>query len=636
MKDYHKVEVPEGIKYISDWTEYTIPFGKCIIDKKVCGCGYTQFCLINQDKIILCSPRLALLENKASQNPGCHYFQSITLTTRQKKFLGLDTDQKVSDYILATQKSGVFDYLETCKREMRPPKFLVSYDSLGKLLGILQFLGMNLGYFKVIVDEFQLIFSDSRFKADVELDFVKILDQCCENVCFLSSTPMLQEYLELIPEFEGLDYYDFSWKNHPVVKPSITRIESENLEQSILELIGIYREGKGPTKIINEIEYKSTEAVFYVSNVSMITSVIKKSGLTPGEVNIICSNQDGVNERKIKKCGKGFKIGSAPLKGQSHKMFTFCTSTAFCGVDFYSTNAKSYVFSNCNLETMSIDISLELPQIIGRQRLSENVFRYDIVFYCQSTIRKITKEDFERSMISKKQNTQQMIQDFDILLKAGRDVNKQRMLIRAGIEKYRYSDDFCGIDRITGKPVYNNLVYLSELRAWELQNKIYDNDLSVLMVLDTIGEVSTSTKFLDEAISVSFFEDRMRKLINHIKNYPEDVNRLPEKYKVYFDYIPISVLERSSLRKDDLDKRLGNSVKNKSKEDPEIIEEIYKIFKEGYVYLNDEIKTNLSGIYGMNSKATDIKKYFETTRARVTNKSTGQREEGFRLVKRKY
>ena len=581
MKNYYKIDVPVGIKYISDWVGYEIPFGKCVIDKKVCGCGYTQFCLTNPDKVILCSPRLALLENKASQNPDCHYFQSIILTARQKKSLSLDTDQKVNDYILTTQKSRVFGYLENCKRNMIPPKFLVSYDSLGKLLGILQFLGMNLDYFKIIVDEFQLIFSDSRFKADIELDFVNILDQCCVNTCFLSSTPMLKEYLELMPEFKKLDYYEFFWTNHPVVKPNITRIESENLEQSIIELIGMYREGKGPTKVVNGVTHKSTEAVFYVSNVSMITSVIKKSGLKPEEVNIICSKLDGKNEAKIKKCGKGFKIGSAPLKGQPHKMFTFCTSTAFCGVDFYSTNAKSYVFSNCNLETMSIDISLELPQIIGRQRLSENVFRYDIVFYCQSTIRKISQQEFEKRVERKKLITQQMIRDFDTLALAGGNIDKQRMLIRAGIETYQYNDDFCGIDRMTGKPIYNNLVYLSELRAWELQNKIYDNDLSVLMVLDAIGNVSTSTNFLDEVISVSFFEDRMKKLIEHIKNNPGDINKLPEKYKVYFDSISLDKLESASLRKDDLDRRLGVSKKNNFKETQDMIDKVYNSFMEG-------------------------------------------------------
>lgn len=635
MKNYHRVDVPENIKFMSDWEGYYVPTGKCVVDKKVCGCGYTQFCLTNTDNMILCSPRLALLENKASQNSQCFYFQSIILSAQQKKALGLDTDKRINDYILATQKSKVYEYLETCKKEVRPPKFLVTYDSLIKLLGILQFFGVDLDYFKIVVDEFQLIFSDSRFKADVELDFIKVLEKSCKNTCFLSSTPMLKEYLDVIPEFGEIDYYEFFWNSSQVTQPHITKIESDNLEQSILELIGLYREGKGPTKIIDGVEYKSFEAVFYVSNVSMITSVIKKSGLTPDEVNIICSKLDGRNERKIKKCGKGFKIGNAPLKGDPHKMFTFCTSTAFCGVDFYSTNAKSYVFSNCNLETMCIDISLELPQIIGRQRLPENVFRYDIVFYCQSTIKRVSRKEFEEKIRIKTLHTNQMIKDFNTIVTTGGGVDKQRMLIRAGIEKYQYSDDFCGIDRTTGKPIYNNLVYLSELRAWELQNKIYDDDLSVLMVLDTVGEVTTTTGFLDEMVSISFFEDRMKKIIEYVKDNLEDIDKLPDKYRVYFENIPLSVLETISLRKDDLDRRIRASQKNQYKETPEIIREVYKTFSEGNIYLNKEIKTLLSEIYGGTAKANDIKRYFEVTRTRVTNKETGKQDEGYKLTKKK-
>ena len=34
-------------------------------------------------------------------------------------------------------------------------------------------------------------------------------------------------------------------------------------------------------------------------------------------------------------------------KGETHKMITFCTSTAFAGCDFYSTNASTFVISDC-------------------------------------------------------------------------------------------------------------------------------------------------------------------------------------------------------------------------------------------------------------------------------------------------
>ncbi len=52
--------------------------------------------------------------------------------------------------------------------------------------------------------------------------------------------------------------------------------------------------------------------------------------------------------------------GSIPLKGEPHKLITFCTSTAYAGCDFYSTNATTFVISDCNRKNMAVDISTEL------------------------------------------------------------------------------------------------------------------------------------------------------------------------------------------------------------------------------------------------------------------------------------
>ena len=38
------IEIPRGIEYISQWSEYAIPRGEhCIVDKGVTGCGYTEY-----------------------------------------------------------------------------------------------------------------------------------------------------------------------------------------------------------------------------------------------------------------------------------------------------------------------------------------------------------------------------------------------------------------------------------------------------------------------------------------------------------------------------------------------------------------------------------------------------------------
>ena len=65
-----KLTVPAGIRYMSEWKDFIIPDYPCIMDKKIPGCGFTEYCLTNSENVILCSPRKLLLRNKEKQHPG--------------------------------------------------------------------------------------------------------------------------------------------------------------------------------------------------------------------------------------------------------------------------------------------------------------------------------------------------------------------------------------------------------------------------------------------------------------------------------------------------------------------------------------------------------------------------------------
>ena len=65
-----KLIVPNGIRYISDWKDYSLTnFDKPhILNKTLTGCGFTEYCIRNPLNVILCSPRRILLENKEDQH----------------------------------------------------------------------------------------------------------------------------------------------------------------------------------------------------------------------------------------------------------------------------------------------------------------------------------------------------------------------------------------------------------------------------------------------------------------------------------------------------------------------------------------------------------------------------------------
>ena len=641
------IKVPENVRYISEWLDFNLPQGHCIINKTVCGCGFTEYCLTNSLPTILCSPRKILLENKEEQHKGDNVFlvknelesileidlgdksainlnREIVIDENSKTELILKLIDSIKEYIYLSEYGTKFI-----------PKILVTYDSLKHVLKALNSISLDYKKkFYIIVDEFQSIFLDSRFKADVELNFVEYL-QDCPNVIYLSATPMMKEYLDQMEEFRNLPYYEFDWGNR-IIKPIINRVKTTNLEQSALEIIKAYQEGNTETKTnVDGIDIKSEEVVFYCNNIGMVTSIIKKAKLTSDQVNIIIA-QTLENKRKISKCGKGFRFGSAPLKGKPHKMFTFCTSTAYCGVDFYSTNAKTIVLSDCNLRTMTIDISLDLPQIIGRQRLEENPFRYEVLFFYTTTIEDLTREDLEKYIKNKEYETNILIKDY---LDTKDDVTKIIKLdrYRELIRLLNYQKDYVGISEKTGLPVLNNLVLLSEIRAWEVQQLNYKDDISILGNLEKIGSVNKSDKNLlvNKIYSFSLFKEKMRLICEEYKKNPNtDIfNYLPSEYKNYIDEVGIEEIEKSGYRK------LNLKIKKRKKielNDKDLKVEIYKLFQIGERYTLLEIKNKLGdlfnglGIKSLSPKASFLEKYFNVKRIKMS--INREREHGYEIL----
>ena len=71
-----KIVVPSDVRYISDWQDFELFEFPHIMNKKIPGCGFTEYCIRNELFSILCSPRLILLENKAEQHPEVFYFRN--------------------------------------------------------------------------------------------------------------------------------------------------------------------------------------------------------------------------------------------------------------------------------------------------------------------------------------------------------------------------------------------------------------------------------------------------------------------------------------------------------------------------------------------------------------------------------
>ena len=91
-----KIIIPRGIRYISEWNEFRFNKfpNKCIINKQLPGCGFTEYCINGPENVILCSPRKMLLKNKKDQ----HEFEVYLVVNELEKEIDASPDNNYDEY----------------------------------------------------------------------------------------------------------------------------------------------------------------------------------------------------------------------------------------------------------------------------------------------------------------------------------------------------------------------------------------------------------------------------------------------------------------------------------------------------------------------------------------------------------
>ena len=458
------IKIPANIKYLTERDKFIEEFGKPfelpngILNKEIPGCGATTVALTDEHKTIICSPRNELLKNKHEQYPD-------TLLV----IGGVDTIE-------------IEAYLQTAEL----PKILVSYDSVYKLIGCIKYKSD----WRVVVDEFQCLLADSSFKSEIELHFLDN-SRSFPYVTFLSATPILDKYLEQIDHFKDMNYYQLDWEEKDIVR--VYRERTKNPINAALEIVRYYQNGNYPSVYVNGERIYSKECVIFLNSVNNIVNIIKQTELNPEEVNIIVGNSDD-NDRQIARIGEGFKRGRIPLKGETHKKFTFCTSTAYAGCDFYSTNAATFVISDCNRPNTAVDIATELVQIAGRQRLACNPFRQFLTFVYNVNAEEVEQETFNEHLCRKVNVTLDEIRDNN---NAGEALRAKRIKdFRRIPDNVKYQDSYTMYDEQKGEFVFNRLAYVNEQYCFDVQKFNYQNGVIVKKLLqDSSFDVSENQTY---------------------------------------------------------------------------------------------------------------------------------------------
>ena len=605
------IKIPANIKYLTEREKFIEEFGKPfelpngILNKEIPGCGATTVALTDEHKTIICSPRNELLKNKHEQYPD-------TLLV----IGGVDTKE-------------IETYLQTAEL----PKILVSYDSVYKLIGCIKYKSD----WRVVVDEFQCLLADSSFKSEIELHFLDN-SRSFPYVTFLSATPILDKYLEQIDHFKDMNYYQLDWEEKDIVR--VYRERTKNPINAALEIVRYYQNGNYPSVYVNGERIYSKECVIFLNSVNNIVNIIKQTELKPEEVNIIVGNSDD-NDKQIARIGEGFKRGRIPLKGETHKKFTFCTSTAYAGCDFYSTNAATFVISDCNRPNTAVDIATELVQIAGRQRLACNPFRQFLTFVYNVNAEEVEQETFNEHLCRKVNVTLDEIRDNN---NAGEALRAKRIKdFRRIPDNVKYQDSYTMYDEQKGEFVFNRLAYVNEQYCFDVQKFNYQNGVIVKKLLqDSSFDVSENQTYavyqeqLKHLIKKEPFVDRMQAYCEYRAKQGLIVNlamsTLESKYpelRYYYEALGVDRIKALNYK----EKKLLNEIhimKTKNK----IRHELHGIIHIGDRILTTDIQQTLHDVYDRlgidkSPKAADLNEFFEIHPVKIP--TANGRKNGFEI-----
>lgn len=347
------IEIDSSVKYLSEiWTD--LPHN-AYINKGITGCGGTTLAITNTENYVIAVHSTNIIRNKMAQHFNiCGVFSDTT-------------NDDIKNYI---------------KNNNGPKKFMVTYDSLPRLLA---FIDTN--DYRLLVDEAHILIRYlGHFKTSV---CHQLIDMCHDfkSTSFLTATPTGRQYLP--SPLKKLNYVELIW-NH-TAKPEIQHMYcGKQLQTKVVSFIN------------DKLDSTNDEIyIFYNSRSGVMTTINKllliRDDITINDINIIFADSDeNMKFFRQKLKSKELTIGydmSFTKDGMptpdKNKRINFISSFGFEGVDFYThgKNAITLIVADSDSRSMRYDISIDIPQILGRFRrdpVTKLFPRNDIYFLWKS------------------------------------------------------------------------------------------------------------------------------------------------------------------------------------------------------------------------------------------------------------
>ena len=320
-------------------------------------------------------------------------------------------------------------------------------------------------------------------------------------------------------------------------------------------------------------------------------------------------------------------------------------------------NSISVIEENSFIKSLPdvIDISLDLPQIIGRQRLKENVFRNEVLILYKAESKKAAIINEKKLVNDEKVN--EKLRKTKSLLDAYSTMTpdqKKDFVSFANERAVFYKNDYIGISSRTGEAMFNYLVKVADQRAYDVSRKEYQDDISIKRGIEGLKNIKvdyydtesdnivndlkdTYENFMKEFDKDNDFVRRMKLLYDTQLQYPElfiqystilSIN-IPITYQNYINLLGFERIKALNYKEKKIQEYI-NSLKNLE------INSVSDLFSVGDKYTKKQIKEMLGEFYTTHNiiktpKASDLEQYYilKSIKLKVGDKW----ENGFEIIK---
>jgi hypothetical protein len=417
-------------KYLSEVEPFNDGLPKnCLFHKGMTGVGGTTIALNDDFPTVICLPFKSVIDNKVKQSldkPGSFKYDLIPYYSGYED---KDTKKKIMS--------------------SKVPKILVTYDSLGRLLNLI-----NPEEFNLVIDEYDCLITEYLYR-DLACDVVYDNYKKFKNYTFMTATPMKRDFLTF--ELSKIRIVEAIWDERDPVQ--ILPLETTSIIKTLAIRIA---------ECLNNI--KEGNLYIFVNSVIIANQLIRHCKLNNENTRFIFSDS---NTTPIPNGINRGKTTDAPKK------INIITKTGFHGCDIDDEMGRIIVVSDGLREHTFVDVSITMPQIIGRIRNSKysNVIHHIFSKNYRTNAFNMSNEDFIEYL------TQQEKEATDALIEYWHTSSKtQQSWFHSCVKKNNSESDYFDFIRLNSesKPELNERK-LQALKFSYHVRSMYDSSKSLTM-----------------------------------------------------------------------------------------------------------------------------------------------------------